>query len=70
MRRGAPRRRSAISIIRIVARVLVRALMDAGRAIREIGSHEAYMVDQFHRGDAAMRGGDQERETQRRDFTE
>ena len=70
MRSGAPRRRSAISIIRIVARVLAGALADAGRAVREIGSHEAYMADLFHRGDSAMRGGDQKPETQRRDFTQ
>ena len=67
---GAPWRRSAIPFVRNVVRVLARALADVGRAIREVGSHEAYLADQFHRGDSAMRGGDAKPEAQRRDFTE
>ena len=57
-------------LLRTVARVLKRALSDVGRVVRELGSHQAYMADQFHRGDASMRGGDRKPETQRRDFTE
>jgi hypothetical protein len=56
--------------LHVVARVLMRALTDAGKAFRELGSHEAYMADAFHRGDAAMRGGDSKPEMRRRDFTE
>ena len=48
----------------------MRALTDAGKAFRELGSQEAYMADAFHRGDAAMRGGDSKPEMRRRDFTE
>ena len=53
-----------------VARVLKRALRDVGRVIRELGSHEAYMTDLYHRGDASVRGGDPKPEARRRDFTE
>ena len=56
--------------LRTVARVLMRALADIGRVIRELGSHEAYMTDLYHRGDASMRGGDSRPEAQRKDFTE
>ena len=57
-------------LLRTVAMVLKRALADMGRAIREVGSHEAYMADLYHRGDASMRGGDPRPEARRRDFTE
>ena len=56
--------------LRIVARVLMRALADIGKVIRELGSHEAYMTDLYHRGDSSMRGGDPRPESRRRDFTE
>ena len=48
----------------------MRALADIGRVIRELGSHEAYMTDLYHRGDSSMRGGDPKPEARRRDFTE
>ena len=48
----------------------MRALADIGRVIRELGSHEAYMTDLYHRGDSTMRGGDPRPESRRRDFTE
>ena len=56
--------------LRTVVTVLKRALTDIGRVIRELGSHEAYMTDLYHRGDASMRGGDPRPEAQRKDFTE
>ena len=56
--------------LRTVARVLKRALVDVGKVIRELGSHEAYMTDLYHRGDASMRGSDPKPEAQRKDFTE
>ncbi len=56
--------------LRTVARVFMRALADIGRVIRELGSHEAYMTDLYHRGDSSMRGGDPKPEARRRDFTE
>ena len=56
--------------LRTVVRVLMLALADMGRVIRELGSHEAYMTDLYHRGDSSMRGGDPKPEARRRDFTE
>lgn len=56
--------------LRTVARVLMRAFADIGKVIRELGSHEAYMTDLYHRGDASMRGGDPRPKARRRDFTE
>jgi hypothetical protein len=57
-------------VLRTVVAVLKRALTDMGRVIREIGSHEAYLADQFHRGDSSVRGGEPKPEIRRRDFTE
>ncbi|MDE2897610.1 MAG: hypothetical protein OXO54_04735 [Chloroflexota bacterium] len=48
----APWKRTGMLGLRTVARVLMRALADIGRVIRELGSHEAYMTDLYHRGDA------------------
>lgn len=67
---GTPEGRSGMQRLRSVARVIKRALEDVGRVIRELGSHEAYMTDLYHRGDASMRGGDPKPEARRRDFTE
>ena len=48
----------------------MRAFADIGKVIRELGAHEAYMTDLYHRGDASMRGGDPRPKARRRDFTE
>ncbi len=48
----------------------MRALADIGKVIRELGSHEAYMTDLYHRGDSSMRAGDPKPKPRRRDFTE
>ena len=47
----------------------MRAFADIGKVIRELGSHEAYMTDLYHLGDASMRGGDPRPKARRRDFT-
>ena len=66
----APWKRTQMLGLRTVARVLMRALADIGKVIRELGSHEAYLTDLYHRGDSSMRGGDPKPEARRRDFTE
>lgn len=59
-----------MKIVSLFARVAKRVGRDLQKFITELGVQEAYLTNEMHKGDAAIRGGDPKPEEQKRDFTE
>lgn len=59
-----------MKILSLLARGVKRVGRDLWKMIAELGVHQAYLTNEFTKGDAAMRGGDPKPEEEKRDFTE